>query len=330
MSYIGSYGTAVTGPTADTDLGLIFANQGPLITSISPAKGMISTIDTAVAGSGYKIGKGKELIQSSTTGTGAGLSCIADIVEVGGILKVGATVNLTAGFMNYQNDKLLKLDVANLEYTWVRTTATGEPMPDVLAGPVTTTEITSTGGSGTAATFLVSVNNGTVTNVIVRAAGSGYKVGDIIILTIANLQAAMNVANGTEAVVMLGDIKLLLTEENVYGGIDVSTIKVLNGGSGNVVADVITLTEEGSLDTGTGTVAVATLSPAYNVGEATFQVYPAAFKTATAGAVEFKGMDDAQVVISGLVIGEVIPLSFKEITAAGTSVTLDTATIFYK
>ena len=71
------YGSAVTNPTADTELGLAFPQFGGDATTLQAPKGDIKTIDTFVAGSGYPLGpdgQPKEIICvefSGSTGSGA-------------------------------------------------------------------------------------------------------------------------------------------------------------------------------------------------------------------------------------------------------------------
>ena len=340
-----SYGLAKTGGTwaFDTDLGIQtdFQSNSTAVAK-TPAKGEIATIDTIVTGSGYTLNPGglpKEGILCSTTGsaTGAGAQVVVT-TEPGGLLIAGSSVDVTAGFMNFQNDLSIAFNSNDSKYTWASTTATGDPMPDKVTGPVTTTAITSTGGSGTGATFLVSVNNGSVSKVTVSAAGSGYEIGDIITLTVANLQTAMNVANddgsgGTQFTRIQGDIKLFLTEENITG--QVTYIEnILIGGSGYVVGDVLTLQEVGSSQTGTAQVTVATLGIANTVITAPNNRYPRAVRVAegTVDApktIEFVGMDDVNVVIGGFVSGSIFPMNFKQIVSAGSDVTLGDTTILY-
>jgi len=334
-----TYSRAVTNPATDTDLGsqTDFQSNSWEVAK-TPAKGEIKTA-TLTEGSGYSVPLNGTVL-CSTTGSATGSGAVAQIKTApSGILILRSPVNVTAGFMNFQNYLQLNLNIDDSQYTWARTTSTGDPMPDTVIGPVTTTAILGTGGSGTGATFLVSVNSGSVSKVTVSAVGSGYKAGDIITLLAADLQAPMNVANDNQPVIIQGDIELFLTEENISGKA-IEIVSIINGGSNYVVADDLILQEIGSTQVGAATMAVSTLGisseviTAPNTGE-----YPRGIMTATpgltgataalTGTCEFKGIDGEQVIVSGFTTGKIIPISFKEITPAGTDLTLADVTIFY-
>ena len=337
-----TYSRAVTNPATDTDLGTqIDFQSNSWEVAKTPAKGEIKTADLT-EGAGYS----KGTVLCSTTGSATGSGAVVQIkTGPSGLLIAGSSVDVTANFMNYQNTLLLNFDPTDADpYTWASTTATGDPMPDKVTGPVTTTAITSTGGSGTGAEFLVSVNSGSVSKVTVSAVGSGYEIGDIITLTVADLQTAMNVANddgsgGTQGTRIQADIKLFLKEENISSKA-IEIVSIINGGSNYVVADDLILQEIGSTQVGLATMAVATLGisneviTAPNTGR-----YPKGIMTATpgltgatdalTGTCEFKGIDGEQVIVGGFTTGKIIPISFKEITPAGTDLTLADVTIFY-
>ena len=334
-----TYSRAVSRPAADTDLGsqTDFQSNSWEVAK-TPAKGEIKTA-TLTKGSGYSVPLNGTVL-CSTTGSATGSGAVVQIKTApSGILILRSPVNVTAGFMNFQNYLQLNLNIDDSQYTWARTTATGNPMPDALPGPVTTTAIPGTGGSGTGATFLVSVNNGSVSEVTTRTTfggASGYKAGDIITLLAADLQAPMNVANDGEAVVIQGDIKLFLTEENISGEA-IEIVSIINGGSSYATGDQLTLQEIGSAQVGLATMEVDSLGisgeviTAPNTGG-----YPRGIMTtdpgktiAAPGTCEFKGMDGEQVIIGGFTFGKIVPISFKEITAAGTDLDLGKVTIFY-
>jgi len=318
----------------DTDLGITFNTQhdssepGKIPT---PPAGTTGTVSTVTPGSGYTLGEGKTLVQTSSTGTGTGLRIATSIVESGGILKAGSTVSVTAGFQTFQNN-LLK-NYTNLPadpYTWTRNTASGAA---VVGG--TTTAITSTGGSGTGATFLVTVATGTVTNITISDVGSGYAVGDIVTLTVANLQTALNVINGNNATVTQGDIKLTLTADNIFGGIgNVSQVRILTPGKGHAVGDVITFKEEGTDNVGTGSVAVATLQTlGGTVISATAQnkTYPAAirYSGATAAVINVLDLNGTLVSLGTVQPGQLIPYSFSQVEGT-TPAVIGTVQVLYK
>ena len=324
-----SYGLAKTGGAGatdwafGTDLGIATNSQErSWEVARTPAKGTISTFGTVVTGSGYPLGVDRVLVQSSTDGSGQGFSCIANIVEVAGILKVGSSVKNTAGFDNYQNSLRLAYDPTDEDpYTYVRLTSTGDPVSG------STTAVAGTTAAGTAGTFLVNITGGSVSSVIVAAGGTLYKVGEVVTLLKADLEA------GFPAHVFMSDLKLILSEENVTGGIAVNSVRVLNGGVGHAVGNVITLTEENTTG-GTGTLTVATLGIANPVVTAPNNRYPRAVKTSTGTqaatkTIKFVGMDDNDVIIGGFVAGTVFPFQFKQIILLGTDAALGEITILY-
>ena len=329
-----AYGQAKTGGAGadnwafDTDLGIQTDFQTPS-TAVAkvPAKGAVSTINTVVAGSGYPLGISKTLIQSATDGTGQGFSCTANIIEAAGIMKVSSSVKNTAAFNLYQNNLLVAFDPENTDpYTYARITATGQ----AFSG--TSTAIAGTSATGINGTFIVTVVSGSVTAVSVSAVGSLYKVGDVVTITKATLEGAPAFGGGN---IFQGDLTLLLTEENVTGGIDASSVRVFDGGVGHVIGDVITLTEENTPG-GTGTLTILTLGTGNTVITAPNNRYPKAVivgdpaaTVAASQTIEFVGLDDVNVIIGGFVNGRIFPFQFKQIVDAGSDVTLGLTTILY-
>jgi hypothetical protein len=324
-----SYGLAKTGGAGATDWA--FGTDLGIQTNFqerswevarTPAKGSISTFDTVVTGSGYSLGTNKVLVQSATDGSGQGFSCIANIVEAAGIMKVGSSVKNTAGFDNYQNSLRLAFDQQNPDpYTYVYLTATGQPVSG------STTAVAGTTAAGTAGTFIVNITSGSVSSVTVASGGTLYKVGEVVTLAKADLEAAF------ASHVFQSDLSLILTEENVTGGIAVNSVRALNGGVGHVVGNVITLTEENTTG-GTGTLTVVTLGIANPVVTAPNNRYPRAVKTSTGAqaapkTIKFVGMDDVDVIIGGFTAGTVFPFNFKQIIELGTDAALGEITILY-
>ena len=318
------YGSAVTNPTADTELGLAFPQFGGDATTLQAPKGDIKTIDTFVAGSGYPLAPGglpKEIICTSTGGSGSGATFTVTTKVGAGILRSTSLVKNAASFNNFQNGLAEALDVANSNFTFARDTATGIP------SDARSTAVAGTSATGSSATFIVTISGGQVTGAQVSNVGTGYLVGDVVTITKAALEA------GLTGVTVQGDTQLVLTEDNVLGALD--TVEVLDGGQGYVAAETLTLSIGEPTFIGTGTVNVAT------VGEAkvtsTQLRYPIALKVGEPGAtiaapktVELKQIDGTQVVIGGLITGAVLPMTFSEITAAGTDLDLAQTTIFYK
>jgi len=319
------YGSAVTNPTADTELGLAFPQAGGNQTTLQAPKGDIKTIDTFVAGSGYPLGpdgQPKEIICVEFSGsTGSGATFRVTTKAGAGILRSTSMVKNAASFDNQQNALAEAFDVASSNFTFARVTATGIPADS------TSTAVAGTSATGAAGTFLVTIVGGQVTGAQVSAVGTGYLVGDVVTITKAALEA------GLTGITVQGDTKLILTEDNVLGALD--TVEVLNGGQGYTVGETLTLSINEPTFIGTGTVDVATLGEAKVTP--TQLRYPIALKVGEPGAtiaapktVEFKQVDGTQVVIGGLITGSVLPMTFSEITAAGTDLDLAQTTIFYK
>ena len=327
-----SYGLAKTGGAGatdwafGTDLG-IQTNFQANSTAVAkaPAKGTAATLNTVSTGSNYSLGTNKVLVQTSTDGTGTGLKVIVDnIVEDEGILAVGSSVKTTAKFDSYQNSLRLAFNPQSPDpYTYVYLTATGQPVSG------STTAVAGTTAAGTAGTFIVNINGGSVTSVTVASGGTLYKVGEVVTLTKADLEAAFATH------VFQSDLSLILTEDNVLGSIEnFEGITILNGGEGHVIGDQIILSEEGSAVVGNGAVTIGTLGIAGTVVTAPNNIYPKAVKTSTGAqatpkTIEFVGMDDVNVIIGGFTAGTVFPFSFKQIIDAGTDAALGEITILY-
>ena len=334
-----SYGLAKTGGTwaFDTDLGIQtdFQSNSTAVAK-TPAKGEIATINTIVTGSGYTLNPGglpKEgILCSATNGTGSGAIFQVSSIASAGNLVTGASVVNTAGFNNYQNALLLAHDPNDTDpYTYAKVTSSGASFSGTSLVP-----LVGTSATGSTATFTVTVSGGSVTSVIIATAGSGYLVGDVVTITEATLEANPSFGGGIK---FQGDLKLLLTEDavnTVSGGINtgVETITVVNGGSGYVVGDVLTLQEVGSSQTGTAQVTVATLGIANTVITAPNNRYPRAVRVtegtiAAPKTIEFVGMNDVNVIIGGFLAGSIFPMNFKQIVDAGSDVTLGDTTILY-
>jgi hypothetical protein len=315
---IGTYGIAKIDATTitdenvqflrDTDLGLIF--QDGISQSEVPAKGTIATINTVVGGSGYSLaedGLPKEgILCSATGGTGKGAQFIVQSLARGGRMVASSAVKNTAGFNNYQNDLFVAFDSENTDpYTYARIFATGQ----AFSG-------TSTALAGTSAT----ITNGSVTGVSVSVVGSGYKVGDVVTITKTTLESGPAFGGGN---VFLGDLKLLLTEENVVGGINTGSITVINGGSGYTAADTLTLQEVGSSNIGTATLDVATLGGALNT--------PGILNTSnTVGTIVVKDTAGNTVSLGAMQPGVIRPFGFSQVLRVGSIAAVGAITILYR
>jgi len=305
----------------DTDLGLPY--RGTKSENEAPAKGTAATFSTVSTGYGYTIGKSKTLVQSATDGTGAGLKVITDIVEDNGILVVGSELQPTAIFNQFQNDLLLAFNSENPDpYTYARITATGQAFTGV------STAIAGTSATGTAGTFIVTVTSGSVTKVTVAAGGTVYKVGDVITITKATLEAGAAFGGGN---VFQSDLEFLVTEDNVLGRIaEFNGITLLNGGAGHAIGDIITLSEEGSTVVGTGTLTVATLGGALDT-PGPITVYPSAirFSGATASVINILDMSGAVVSLGTVQPGQLIPVSFTQVEGSSPA-TIGEVQILYR
>ena len=334
------YGNAKTGGagandwTWGTDLG-IQTDFAPNTQRIGreAAQGRIARITTIVPGTGYKLGEKINLVQTATSGNGSGFTASTTAIEAAGILNIGSELQPTAGFNNYQNTLLENLNIAATQYTYARTTATGEPLTGVSLAAMPGVSAT-----GTAGTFIVTVNYGVVTKIVVGnlgglGGGTLYKVGDVVTIDKATLELNGSFGGG---IVFQGDLQFLVTEANVSGGLGLGPgqVEILNNGIGYAVADTITLAEEGSPEVGTGTVTVAALSTASTIVTAPNNRYPRGVRCAEGSiaapkTIEFVGMDDVNVIIGGFVTGQIFPFNFKQIIENGSDVTLGETTILY-
>jgi|TARA_R110001606_G_C15332677_1_gene645742 hypothetical protein len=317
-----------------TDLGLQtnFQANSTEVAKV-PAKGSVATLNTVSTGSNYSLGTGKVLVQTSTDGLGLGLKVKTNTKQDLGVMKVGSSVKNTAGFNGVQNNlaENLKFDsgTALAPYTYARVTSSADPFSGTSLIP-----LAGTSATGTAGTFTVTVNYGSVTKVTVAVAGTLYKVGDVVTITQATLEANASFT-GTGGIVFQGDLTLLLTEENVLGSIaGFEGITILDGGVGHAVGDLIGLSEEGSAVVGNGAVTIGTLGIANTVITAPNNIYPRGIKTSTGSqaapkTIEFVGLDDVNVIIGGFTAGTVLPLRFKEVIDAGTDELLGNLTILY-
>ena len=312
-----------------TDLGLQtnFQANSTEVAKV-PAKGSVATLTTVAVGNNYSLGTGKVLVQTSTDGLGLGLKIKVDTKQDLGVMKVGSSVKNTAGFNGAQNSSLLAYDAENPDpYTYARTFATG------LAFSGVSIALAGTSAAGTAGTFIVTINYGSVTKVTVAVGGTLYKVGDVVTITKATLEAVGSF--GGPLCFVKGDLTLLLTEENVLGSIaSFEDTIILDGGVGHAVGDIIGLSEEGSAVVGNGAVTIATLGIASTVITAPNNIYPRGIKTSTGSqaapkTIEFVGLDDVNVIIGGFTAGTVLPLRFKQVIDAGTDELLGNLTILY-
>lgn len=332
---IGTYGIAKIDVAAitdanvqylrDTDLGLTLRNFTS--ESVIPAKGETATINTIVAGSGYtltKDGLPKEgILCSATGGSGTGAQFMITSVEDQGLLNVGSSIQPTAKFQEYQNSLYRAFDYNSPNpYTYARVTATGLPLT------ATSAAVLGASSTGAAGTFIVTVTNGLITNVTIAAPGAGYKVGDIVTITKATLEAAGAFGGGN---VFLSDLNILLTEANITGGINANAdITVVNGGSGYTIGDTLTLQEVGSDNVGTGTVDVLTLGTALNT-TGTILSYPTGIMNTggTAGAITVKDTVGNTVVLGAMQPGVIRKFAFSQVLGAGTGPAVGEVTILY-
>ena len=306
----------------DTDLGLTFDFDKSQ--NLVPDMKRIATVDTIVAGKTYSLGPGgspKEIICTSTSaGSGTGAKFRVTTKAAAGNLKAGSSVKNTAAFDNYQNNLTVNENIGASAFVYARINATN------IGFTGTTSAVAGTSATGNSGTFLVEFSNGAVIGATVSAPGSAYLVGDVVTLTAANLQTGIGAGHTVQS-----DLTLLLTEDNVLGGL--GTVTVLEGGEGHAINDTLTLTEEGSGITGDGTVDVATLSgsvstPGNNV------MYPSAFlATGATGTapydVQYMDSSGNTQVFGGIVAGRYYRVGFKQVLSAGTTVANGELQIYY-
>ena len=306
----------------DTDLGIVVEAQTS--ENVIPAKGSAATFTTVAVGGGYTIGKDKTLVQTATDGSGVGLKVVTNIVEDEGILIVESGLQPTANFNNYQNTLRYNFDPANPDpYTYARVTATGAAFTGV------SNAIPGVSATGTAATFIVTVNAGLVTNIIVAAGGTVYRIGDVVTIDKATLELNGSFGGG---IVFQGDLQFLVTEDNVLGRIEGSglAVKIQNGGSGHAIGDVITLSEEGSTVVGTGGVTIGTLGGALNTaGDLT--IYPTGVinTSGAVGPIQVIDMGGNTVVLGACQPGVIRKFAFQQVLGAGTGPGVGLVTVLY-
>jgi len=306
----------------DTDLGIVVEAQTS--ENVIPAKGSAATFTTVAVGGGYTIGKDKTLVQTATDGSGVGLKVVTNIVEDEGILIVESGLQPTANFNNYQNTLRYNFDPANPDpYTYARVTATGAAFTGV------SNAIPGVSATGTAATFIVTVNAGLVTNITVAAGGTVYRIGDVVTIDKATLELNGSFGGG---IVFQGDLQFLVTEDNVLGRIEGSglAVKILNGGSGHAIGDVITLSEEGSTVVGTGGVTIGTLGGALNTaGDLT--IYPTGVinTSGAVGPIQVIDMGGNTVVLGACQPGVIRKFAFQQVLGAGTGPGVGLVTVLY-
>ena len=296
----------------DTDLGIVVQTSNSK--NVLPGTGATS-LSASAAGNGYTIGKGRILTQNSTSGNGAGLKVMANIIEDDGIFVAGSTFEVTAKFDNRQNALLSQGSAFAI------ITATGLPEPNF-----TQPALVSTGGTGSAATFDVTISRGSVSRIIPNALGSGYRIGDVITISKAALDAGFGAT-----ITFDSDLNFKVSATNVLGGIDSSSpITIINSGKGYAAAEVVTLSEEGSSFTGTGTVTVGSISSADNTPGNTI-IYPSAVVNtdSTAGAIQVVDMAGNTVVLGACQPGVIRKFAFKQVLGAGTGPAVGLVTVLY-
>ena len=310
----------------DTDLGLSMGTSTTASTSVTQ-KGEAATLSARVAGSGYTVGSKKVLVQSGSTGSGTGLKVMADIVPGSRSIRTSVvngkehTMTLTANFDSFQSGLYLL--------------GGSFPLGFVLDGGIpfsgVSTAVDGSGTSGgTGAKFFVTATNGMISKIVPDPSnlGSDYVVGDIITIARGDYVAA-NTFSG--AVSCGGDIQMLVTENDITGGIaDVSTVTIINGGSGHAAADVITLTEEGSDSVGSGTVTIGTVGGSTST-QGPNVTYPTGvyITSATAKDVQIKDTMGNDQVLGAMQPGVIRPITFSQIMGAGTTAAVGEVTIVY-
>ena len=310
----------------DTDLGLSMGTSSTASTTITQ-KGEAATFSAVTAGTGYTIGKGKVLVQTASTGNGTGLKVMADIVPGTRSIRTNLvngkehTMTLTANFDSFQSGSYLL--------------GGSFPLGFILDGGIpfsgVSTAVDGAGSSGgTGAKFFVTATNGMISKIVPDPSnlGADYLVGDIITITEADYIAA-NTFSG--AVTCGGNIQMLVTENDITGGIgQLSTITIINGGSGHAVTDRITLREEGSDSTGTGILQIATLGTSAST-QGPNVTYPTGVYVTSGSAtdVQIKDTMGNTQLLASMQPGVIRPIAFSEIVGAGTTAAVGEVTIVY-
>ena len=325
----------------DTDLGLSMGTSSTASTSITQ-KGEAATLSAATPGSGYTIGKGRVLVQTASTGSGTGLRVMADILPSAGALRanplrtiapcrgsVEQIMTHTAYFDDFQSRQYIL--------------GGSFPLAFILDGAIPFTGVSgsvasTTSGAGTGAKFFVTAKDGMITKIVPDNSnlGTGYVAGDIITIGRAAYVTANEVVNGGTgykgAGQAAGDISIVLQPNDVTGGIvDLSTVVILNGGSGHAATDRITLTEEDTpYSTGTGNVQIATVGTSAST-QGPNVIYPTGVyvTSATAQDVEIKDTMGNSQILGQMQPGVIRPIAFSEIVGAGTTAAVGEVTIVY-
>ena len=295
----------------DTDLSLV--SQTAVSQTLTPQKGAIATLNGAAQanGSGYPLGPGgqpKVVTCVENGGTGSGATFRVTTKAGSGILRCTSSVKNTAQFDSFQNGLALNENIGTSQFRYARVTATGQG-PDG-----TTSAVAGTSATGPSGTFIITITGGQLTGANVSAVGTGYLVGDILTITKAAVEG------GLAGITVQGDLKLLLTEDNVLGALD--TVEVVNAGQGYVAADTLTVTINESTFIGTGTVEVATLSGAqFTPGD--IKVFPMAFANTgtTVESIRYMDLAGNTQVLGNCQPGRIYPIQFQQILGASTGAT---------
>ncbi len=145
-------------------------------------------------------------------------------------------------------------------------------LTNVGAGYKTVPVVTASGGSGSGATFVATINNGVVTNVIETNPGTGYLPGQTITLNFSGgnsggsggaLTAVLSSTGGGSGATFTVTLVNLPSQPAEYG---VSSVTVNNGGSGYSQFTTLTLVVTGANVT---VVTAAVLSPVISGGSIT-------------------------------------------------------------
>lgn len=114
----------------------------------------------------------------------------------------------------------------------------GVILTNVGAGYVTPPIVTATGGHGTGATFVATINNGVVTNVAITNPGTGYLAGDSVALVFTGGTASGSGASVSASVSLHAggsgaSVAFIFTKDPYYTyGYDLTSVSVVNAGTG--------------------------------------------------------------------------------------------------
>lgn len=317
-----AYSAGVTNPAPGTNLGIPITGNGVDIAQV-PNTLAIATVNFTATGSGYTA---PDRLMSSNLDT-------KGVNESGQVLCSTTSDGKGTG-ATFLIDTEYSLGALVLNQFMSRIPSDQTRVASGVANRATA-GIIGTGANGAGATYVLSADaSGNITSVRVLVAGTGYIVGETIVISKAAIDADGGIGIAT------GNVTIIPRLGDVSDGMKSSNIRIQQTGAGYAIGEVLTLQEIGSSDVGTATVTILTLNPGatqdstqlrYPVGLLVGQPGLDGSTAVLTGKVNLTQMDGSQVVINGLTTGKILPIMFSAIVAgANTTIDLPTTTIFYK